>query len=158
MSRGSKLPTFRAYSGSAFSVTSAACPAPPLYILGTRISSPSFSEGLVMTRGEMYLVSDPAGDPRRQRVFVIVSHQGLIDSSFSTVICAPVYTHGAGLQTQVSVGIDEGLKHPSWIMCDNLVSIAKVQLTRYVGTVSPDKLHQLNRSLAFALDLPLEGN
>jgi mRNA interferase MazF len=109
-----------------------------------------------MKRGELYLVTDPAGDPKRQRVFVVVSHQGLIDSRFSTVVCAPVYTSGEGLGTQVAIGPDEGLKHESWIMCDNLASIRKSQLTRYVGSLSAAKMRRLNNSLAVALDLPIE--
>lgn len=109
-----------------------------------------------MKRGELYLIADPAGDPKRQRVFVIVSHQRLIDSRFSTVICAPVYSHGEGLSTQVAVGPENGLKHDCWITCDNLASIPKNQLTRYVGALSPSKMHKLNISLAIALDLPME--
>jgi mRNA interferase MazF len=110
-----------------------------------------------MRKGELYLVSEPAGDPKRQRVFVVVSNQGLIDSRYSTVICAPIFTHGAGLSTQVAVGIEDGLKHESWIMCDNLTSIGKTQLTNYVGSLSSAKLKELNRSLAYALDLPIEA-
>jgi mRNA interferase MazF len=109
-----------------------------------------------MKRGELYLVSDPAGDPKRQRVYVVVSHQGLIDSRFSTLVCAPVYSIGAGLATQVAIGTEEGLKHESWIMCDNLVSIPKSQLTRYVGSLPAAKVRKLNSSLALALDLPTE--
>jgi mRNA interferase MazF len=109
-----------------------------------------------MRRGELYLVKDPAGDPKRQRVFVIVSHQGLIDSRFSTLICAPVYSNGEGLATQVAVGPEEGLKHESWITCDNLSSIPKSQLTRYVSSLSTAKLRKLNIALSVALDLPLE--
>jgi mRNA interferase MazF len=109
-----------------------------------------------MKRGEIYLVTDPAGDPKRQRAFVVVSHQGLIDSRYSTVVCAPVYSSGEGLGTQVAVGPDEGLKHESWIMCDNLASIRKSQLTRYVGSLSTTKMRRLNSSLAVALDLPIE--
>lgn len=41
---------------------------------------------------------------------MIVSRQALIDSRFSTAICAPVYSRGAELATQVPVGPDEGLK------------------------------------------------
>jgi mRNA interferase MazF len=110
-----------------------------------------------MKRGELYLVTDPAGDPKRQRVFVIVSHQGLIDSRFSTVVCAPIYTSGEGLGTQVAIGQDEGLKQESWIMCDSLVSIRKSQLTRYVGSLSATKMRRLNSSLAVALDLPIDA-
>ena len=63
-----------------------------------------------MKRGELYLVQHPSSrDPRKQRVFVVVSRQLLIDSSFSTLICAPVYSRRDGLHTQVDVGIEEGL-------------------------------------------------
>jgi mRNA interferase MazF len=106
-----------------------------------------------MKRGELYLVANPSGDPKRQRVFVVVSHQGLIDSNFSTVICAPVFSRGANLETKISVGHEEGMKHDSWIMCDNLTSIDKNVLTNYIGSLSRIKLRELNRSLAFALDL-----
>ncbi|MEJ2205460.1 MAG: type II toxin-antitoxin system PemK/MazF family toxin [Gemmatimonadota bacterium] len=106
-----------------------------------------------MRRGELYRVRRPADDPRPARVFVIVSRQALIDSRFSTVICAPVYSSGADLATQVPVGVDEGLKRNGWIMCDNLVSLAKTQLTDYVGSLSQAKVNELARSLSVALDL-----
>jgi len=85
---------------------------------------------------------------------VVVSRQVLIDSRFSTLICAPVFTHGEGLSTQVAVGPDEGLKHPSWIMCDNLLSLRKTDLTDYIGSLSRSKLAEMNRALRMALDLP----
>ena len=44
-----------------------------------------------MRRGELYRVAKPAADPKRSRVFVIVSRQVLLESNFSTVVCAPVY-------------------------------------------------------------------
>ena len=64
-----------------------------------------------MNRGDLYLVRKPGvQDPKKQRVFVVVSRQALIDSKFSSVICAPVYSRHDGLSTQVPVGIDAGLK------------------------------------------------
>jgi len=53
----------------------------------------------------------------------------------------------------VPIGIDQGLKHDSWILCDNLVSVRKTALTHFVGTISADKLSQLNRALRTALAL-----
>ena len=106
-----------------------------------------------MTRGELYRVRKPGGDVRRSRVFVVVSRQVLIDSRFATVVCAPVYTEGEGLSTQVNVGVDEGLKHPSWIACDNLVSLPKSRLKDYVGALSGPSVAKLNRALRAALDL-----
>jgi len=105
-------------------------------------------------RGELYRVYKPGGDPRQYRTFVIVSRQVLIDSRFSTLICAPVFTTGEGLSTQIPVGTDEGLKHPSWIFCDNLVSLRKSDLSRYVGSLSLSKISLLNAALRMALDLP----
>ena len=106
-----------------------------------------------MRRGELYRVFRPGQDPKQYRVFVIVSRQALIDSRFSTVICAPVFSSGEGLSTQVGVGIDEGLKHLSWIMCDNLVSIRKSELTNFVGSLSRSKRMELDQALREALDL-----
>jgi mRNA interferase MazF len=107
-----------------------------------------------MRRGELYRVYRRGADPKRYRSFAVVSRQVLIDSRFSTVICAPVFSSGEGLSTQVAVGPDEGLKHESWIMCDNLVSLLKSDLTQYVGSLSPAKLSKLNRALKMALGLP----
>jgi mRNA interferase MazF len=106
-----------------------------------------------MRRGELYRVYQPPGDTKQYRVFVIVSRQALIDTRFPKVICAPVYTNGSGLSTQVSVGPNEGLKHESWILCDDLTTILKSALTQYVGTLSGEKLVELDRSLCMALDL-----
>jgi mRNA interferase MazF len=104
-------------------------------------------------RGELYRVFKPGQDPKLYRTIVIVSRPALVESRFSTVICAPVFTNGEGLSTQVAIGTDEGLKHPSWIMCDNLVSIRKSELTNFVGSLPRAKLVELNEALKTALDL-----
>ncbi len=82
-----------------------------------------------------------------------MSRQVLIDSKFSTVVCAPVYSAYHGLSTQVLVGIEQGLKHDSSIHCDDLVSLPKSVLTDYVGSLSPAKLAELNLALRAALDI-----
>ena len=108
-----------------------------------------------MRRGELYRVRHPSSaDPRKSRVFVIVSRQAVIESRFSSVICAPVYSAQHGLLSQVAVGIDDGLKHDSAIHCDELVSLPKTALTDYVGTLSQEKIAELNRALAAALEIP----
>lgn len=107
-----------------------------------------------MKRGELYRVFKTSDqDPRKSRVFVIVSRQVVIDSRFSTVICAPVYSRHDGLSTQVSVGIDEGLKRNSSIHCDELISLPKSLLTNYVGILSPQKRFEINDALHIALDI-----
>ena len=107
-----------------------------------------------MRRGELYRVKRPSSrDPKKSRVFVVVSRQVLIDSRFSTVVCAPVYTAYERLSTQVPVGTDEGLKHDSSIHCDELVSLPKSVLTQYVSMLSPKKMRSLDKALRIALQL-----
>lgn len=107
-----------------------------------------------MKRGELYRVYKGAPhDPKKFRVFVIVSRQVLIDSRLSTVICAPIYSSYDGLSTQVKVGIEEGLKHDSSIHCDELVSIPKVSLTHYIGSLSPEIIQELHEALEIAVGL-----
>ena len=100
------------------------------------------------------MANPSARDPKKSRVFVIVSRQVVIESRFSTVTCAPIYSAYDGLSTQVPVGVDEGLKHESSIHCDELVSLPKSVLTNFVGTLSPQKIQAFNKALAIALGLP----
>jgi mRNA interferase MazF len=106
-----------------------------------------------MTRGELYRVYKPGNDPKQYRTFVVVSRQVLVDSKFSTVVCAPVFSNGNELSTQVAIGPNEGMKHESWIMCDNLVSIRKTDLSGFVGSLSPAKIRQVDEALKMALGL-----
>ena len=91
-------------------------------------------------------------------MFVVVSRGELIASRFSSVICAPIYSVYHSLDSQVPVGIAEGLKHDSSIHCDELVSLPKTALTDFVGSLPIEKVIELNRALRFALGLvePLE--
>jgi len=106
-----------------------------------------------LKRGNLYRVYKGSNnDPRDYRVFLVVSRQLLIDANFSTVICAPVYSkYDDVIQTQVAVGVDEGLKHDSAIYCDNLASIPKASLTDYVGALSEAKMEEVNAALRIAL-------
>lgn len=105
-----------------------------------------------MRRGDFFRVRKPGRrDPKRSRVFLVVSRQVLIDSKFSTVVCAPIYSARHGLSTQIPVGPDEGLRHESSAHCDELVSLPKTSLTDFVGHLSPARLAELDRALAAAL-------
>ena len=106
-----------------------------------------------LTRGELYRVRKPTGDPKKARVYVVVSRPEALDGPYSTAICAPVLSSRDGLLSQLDVGADEGLKHDSAIHCDGLVSVPKAALTDYVGSLSPLKLALLDDALRVALAL-----
>ncbi len=105
-----------------------------------------------MKRGELYRVYKGSSlDAKKYRVFVVVSRQVLIDSKFSTIICAPVYSRYDGLSTQVKLGIEDGMKHDSAIHCDELISIPKSLLTHFISTLSSQKIEELNEALQIAV-------
>ena len=107
-----------------------------------------------MRRGELYRVENPSRrDPKKSRVFVVISRQIIIESNFSTVVCAPIYTKYDGLSTQMLVGISEGLKHESSIYCDELVSLPKSMLTNFIGSIPPHRIQELDIALMVALDI-----
>jgi len=104
-------------------------------------------------RGDFYRVyKGSKNDPKDSRIFLVVSRQVLIDTKFSTVICAPVYSkYDDVIQTQVEVGTKEGLKHDSAVYCDDLISLPKSLLTDYIGTLSETKMEEVNLALRIAL-------
>jgi mRNA interferase MazF len=106
-----------------------------------------------LKRGDLYRVRHPAGAPKRSRVYVVVSRPALIASKFSTLVCAPVHSQRHGLATEVEVGTEEGLRLPSSILCDGLVSLSKAALTDFVGSLAPAKLAELARALRVALHI-----
>jgi len=58
-----------------------------------------------------------------------------------------------GLATEVNVGIECGLKHDCTIHCDDLVSLPKLILSDYVGSLTLPARQALNRALQIALEL-----
>lgn len=107
--------------------------------------------GQAVKRGELYRLRHPAGDSKRARVFVVVSRPGFITAPMSSVICAPIYSQPRGVATEVPVGLAEGLKHESVVLCDLLDSVPRSLLTDYVGMLSAAKLVELRSALRIAL-------
>lgn len=101
----------------------------------------------------MYRVRRPAGDARRERVYLIVSRDDFLDVRYSTAVCVPVYTAGGFSEAELPLGPSEGLKHASFGRCDELISVPRSKLTDYVGALPADREHELNRALAIALDI-----
>ena len=106
-----------------------------------------------MRRGELYRVVDVQGDPRRARVVLVVSRQRFIDSTYSKVACVPVYSTFGGLESEVRVGPEAGLKHDSALRADEVLSVGKSQFRQQVGTASAETMRAVGRALAVALDI-----
>lgn len=111
----------------------------------------------MIRRGDVFLVKKGKGDnrdPKRQRLFVFVSWQPLIDYNFPTAAYAQITSKlSRDLPTQVLVDENDGMKMPCAILCDALFSLEKTVLTDYKGRLSDQKVHELNLALSVALGL-----
>lgn len=74
-------------------------------------------------------------------------------SRISTVMCAPIYTERIGLETEVFVGPEVGIQHPSSVRCDLITLLFKTQLSRRVGQLTAAQKNDLRRALVVAFDL-----
>src|SRR5258706_14818526 len=108
-----------------------------------------------MRRGEIYRTKEKLPERGHKPGFYVIVSRNFIaeNDDISTVICAPVYGEVLGLRSEVEVGGDEGLPLGSAVRCDFLTLMFKRKLTHFVGTLSSEKLKNLDRPLNYALDL-----
>ena len=98
-------------------------------------------------RGEIWQYRFRAPDKRRP-VLVLTRQEVL--PLLRTAMVAPITSTIRGLPSEVSVGVDEGLKHDSAINLDHVQTVEQHLLHRYVGTVSEAKMRKVCRALALA--------
>lgn len=108
-----------------------------------------------MKRGEVYRTKERIAERGDKPGFYVVVSRSFIaaNDDVSTVICAPVYSEVLGLESEVVLGPDEGLPRTCAIRCDFLMLMFKRRLTRLVGSLPLRKISELNRALAYALEL-----
>jgi mRNA interferase MazF len=108
-----------------------------------------------MTRGEIYRSRERVAERGDKPGFYVVVSRSFIaeNDDVSTVICAPVYSEILGLDSEVALGSVEGLPHTCAVRCDFLMLMFKRKLTHFAGSLSPVKIKELNRALAYALEL-----
>ncbi|MEO8538417.1 MAG: type II toxin-antitoxin system PemK/MazF family toxin [bacterium] len=106
-----------------------------------------------MERGEIYLTTPAAPDPRRRRAFLVVSRPEFLTSRYSSVVCVPLYSAFSGTPAEVGLNESYGLKRQSWARCDEVTSVPRIRLTQLVGRVPPARMRDVSRALAVALDI-----
>lgn len=100
-----------------------------------------------LNRGEIWLLSLRAPDKRRP--VVILTRPSLI-GLLHTVTVAAVTSTLRGSPTEVEVGLEDGLKHPSCVNLCNVFTVRQSDLRTFVGTLSPGKMGRVCRALAIA--------
>ena len=87
--------------------------------------------------------------PDRQRPVVVLSRQSVIPL-LRTVLVAPITSAIHGVPSEVIVGIEHGLKHPSAINLDHVQTIDRSRLKRFLGHLDDEMMDRVSRALAIA--------
>ncbi|MBI2323552.1 MAG: type II toxin-antitoxin system PemK/MazF family toxin [Chloroflexi bacterium] len=92
-------------------------------------------------------------DLDKRRPAVVISRNDVRGVRQRTTV-APVTSTIRGIPSEVALAAADGIREPSAVNCDELVTIPKSLLVRQIGKLTGEKLDALHRALAFALALP----
>ena len=104
-----------------------------------------------MKRGEVWWATLPK--PMGQRPVVLVSR----DEAYrvrTSVTVALVTTTIRNIRTEVLLDPEDGVPKRSVVNLDDLFTIEKFRLRRFVAHLSTDKIDQIDAAIKFALALP----
>jgi mRNA interferase MazF len=87
--------------------------------------------------------------PDKRRPVLVITRQDVIPL-LHTVMVAPITSTIYGAPSEVLVGVDEGLKHPSAVNLDHLQTVEQARLMRRLGQLGPSKMREVCRGLAIA--------
>ena len=88
--------------------------------------------------------------PDKRRPVVVLTREEVI-GLLHTVMVAPITSVVRGAPSEVPVGVEEGLKHPSAVNLDHVQTVERVRLRTYVGQVGADKMRAICTALAIAV-------
>ena len=108
-----------------------------------------------MRRGDIAIVSAP-GDYGKPRPAVVVQSNHLNEAGLDSIIVCLI-TSQSGAAPVFRVGVEpsdnNGLKVPSQIMVDKLLTMRSSRVAKVIGRLNEESLFRLNRTLAFVLGL-----
>jgi mRNA interferase MazF len=97
-------------------------------------------------RGEVWLADLDKARP------VIVLTRDPMGQFLNAVIVAPVTSTVRGISTEVPVGSEDGVRHPSVANLDNVQLVARERFRRRVGRARPATIAALCSALSAAVD------
>jgi mRNA interferase MazF len=100
-----------------------------------------------VSRGDIWMYRFKAPDKRRP---VLVLTRPEVIELLHTVMVAPITSTIYGTPSEVVVGPDEGLKHPSAVNLDHVQTVERARLVAFIGALRSQKMHSVCRALAVA--------
>ena len=103
-----------------------------------------------MNRGDVWLIN--LGGRIGTRPVVIFTRQNVLEY-LNKVTVAEITTKGKGYPTEIFIDQKANLSKPSFVQADNLHTVPKNRLERYLGSLDPDTMRNVSRKLVLALGL-----
>ncbi len=107
-----------------------------------------------MNRGDIWLLD--LGGRIGRRPVIILTRQNVLEF-VNKVTVAEITTRGKGYPTEIDIDQKANLPKQSFVQADNLHTVLKQRLERYMGTLDPETLQEVSRKLVLALQLESVG-
>jgi mRNA interferase MazF len=104
-----------------------------------------------MKRGEVWWAVLPK--PMGRRPVVLLSRDEAYHVRTSITVGLVTMTI-RNIRTEVRITPENGLLKPSVVNLDDLFTVDKFRLTRFISQLSPEKMAQVNAAIRFALAIP----
>ena len=110
-----------------------------------------------MKRGDIYILDilEPIGfiQAGKRPVVIIQNDKGNLFAP-TTIVCSITSAKKKPMPTHVEIFKSGGLDKNSTILCEQIFTVDKANLTKYVGTITnPNILHRLNQCVKVSLGL-----
>jgi mRNA interferase MazF len=101
-----------------------------------------------LNRGEIRLVRFPP--PDKERPVVVLTRQSSL-ALLTRVTVAPITTTVRDVDSEVALGVEDGMKQPCAVNLHNVVTVPQAIVGRSVARLGPERMRAVCRALAFAM-------
>ena len=103
-----------------------------------------------MNRGDVWMID--LGGQIGTRPVLILTRQRVINY-LNKVIIAEITTRGKGYPTEIFIDQTGNLPQPSFVQADNLHTVPKNRLKKFVGTLDSHTMMKVSQKVVLALEL-----
>jgi mRNA interferase MazF len=103
-----------------------------------------------MNRGDVWLID--LGGRVGKRPVLILTRQNVL-KYLNKVIVAEITTQGKGYPTEIFINQKANLPKPSFVQADNLHTVSKNQLKKFLGALDPETMMNVSQKIVLALEL-----
>ena len=103
-----------------------------------------------MNRGDVWLID--LGRRIGRRPVVVLTRQNVLQY-VNKVTVAEITTKGKGYPTEIDIDQQANLPKSSFIQADNVHTVPKQRLDKYVGTLDPETMREVSKKVILALEL-----